>query len=121
MKGVSSLDEFGSLDVVTERVLATEANKDGFYAIKLIEKSSSMKRPHKENDGMTREQGVTFYTIDYEVSTSRGDKRIISSVAIHNRKLYIFNITAKPVKYSDDQWLNEERQLKLMAESFVVF
>ena len=121
MKGVSSLDEFGSLDTVTDRVLSTEANKDGFYSIKLIEKSSSMKR--NVHDGDTNDdKGVVFYTIDYEVSTSRGDKRIISSVAIHNKKLYIFNITAKPVKYaSEEQWSDEQQKLKLMADSFVVF
>ena len=35
--------------------------------------------------------GITFYTYDYTISTTRGDKRIISAVGLYRNKLYIAN------------------------------
>lgn len=39
--------------------------------------------------------GVTVYDYEYELDSTRGRKRILSTVAIANRKLYIVNGTAK--------------------------
>lgn len=39
--------------------------------------------------------GVTVYDYEYELDSTRGRKRILSTVAIVNRKLYIVNGTAK--------------------------
>jgi PsbP len=39
--------------------------------------------------------GVTVYDYEYELDSTRGRKRILSTVAIAHRKLYIVNGTAK--------------------------
>ena len=39
--------------------------------------------------------GTLIYTYDYRIDTTRGRKRIISSVAIAQQKLYILNGTIK--------------------------
>lgn len=39
--------------------------------------------------------GVTMFDYEYELHSTRGRKRILSTVAIANRKLYIVNGTAK--------------------------
>lgn len=39
--------------------------------------------------------GVTVYDYEYELDSTRGRKRVLSTVAIANRKLYIVNGTAK--------------------------
>ena len=39
--------------------------------------------------------GVTIYDYEYELDSTRGRKRILSTVAIAGRKLYIVNGTAK--------------------------
>ena len=43
----------------------------------------------------TDSKGTTFYEFDYTLSTTRGDKRIISAVAVANRSLYIVNANVK--------------------------
>ncbi len=39
--------------------------------------------------------GVTVYDYEYELDSTRGRKRILSTVAVAGRKLYIVNGTAK--------------------------
>ena len=109
---VSSLESFGTLESVTDRVINTEKQKDGFYDITLLESSASSRGGGEH---------VTFYTVAYDVSTSRGDKRVISCVTINKKKLYILNIQAKPAKYDTDGWRREQQVLRHIEETFDVF
>ena len=43
----------------------------------------------------TAPSGTQFYNFDYTISTTRGDKRVISGVAVANNNLYIVNGSIK--------------------------
>ena len=48
-----------------------------------------------QQDLRTGGSGTTFYEFDYTVSTTRGDKRILSAVGVANSNLYIVNGSIK--------------------------
>jgi hypothetical protein len=48
------------------------------------------------------ENGTLIYTYDYKIDTSRGKKRIISTLAVAGQKLYILNGTVKCSKPGSD-------------------
>ena len=43
----------------------------------------------------TAPSGTEFYNFDYAISTTRGDKRIVSKVGVANESLYIINGSIK--------------------------
>ena len=58
--------------------------------------------------------GVTIYDFDYAISTTRGDKRIISSVAVNDNKLIIANGS---LKCKGDACREQSALVKLMEDS----
>ena len=48
------------------------------------------------------ENGTLIYSYDYKLDTSRGKKRVISTVAVAGQKLYILNGTVKCSKPGPD-------------------
>ena len=122
---VSSLEDFGSLESVRDKVLRSEEAKDGFISLQLNEAVSSS-RDASDGDPNAASSDAspssTFYTIDYDVSTTRGDKRVISAVSIRNKSLYVLSIQAKPGKYTGEgDWQRETDVLKHIEQSFRVF
>ena len=122
---VSSLEDFGSLESVRDKVLRSEEAKDGFISLQLNEAVSSSReaRDAEANaDSSDASPSSTFYTIDYDVSTTRGDKRVISAVSIRNKSLYVLSIQAKPGKYTGEgDWQRETDVLRHIEQSFRVF
>ena len=38
-----------------------------------------------------KDEGLVFYDFDYSLETTRGNKRVLSTVCIQNKKLFIAN------------------------------
>ncbi|BDA46952.1 PsbP domain-containing protein 2, chloroplastic [Coccomyxa sp. Obi] len=81
---IKSLEQFGDLKAVGDRLLAAESSKESTESVELV--SSSSRRGEK---------GTLIYTYDYILDTTRGKKRIVSTVAVAGQKLYIINGTIK--------------------------
>ena len=74
---------------------------------------------------MTRQEvretnGTKFYDFDYVIDTTRGTKRIMSSVTIVNKKLYIVNGTIKCGKGSCAGVEDVAQALDTALKSFTV-
>lgn len=82
---VDSLNAFGDLDSVASKLLAAERAKESTTGVQLLKQMS------RKGDS----SGVTIYDFEYELDSTRGKKRILNTVAIANRQLYIMNGVAK--------------------------
>jgi len=100
---IGSISEFGTPKQVAKRVLDTEKGRDGVTSAKVLAYG---------NDTV---DGVAYYTIEYQSSSSRGDKHFISKVTIVDKKLYVLTAVAKKDKFEDD-----EEALRAAVDSFAV-
>ncbi|KAL4448568.1 hypothetical protein ABPG75_005787 [Micractinium tetrahymenae] len=78
---IDSLEQFGNLQTVGERLLNTEKEKESTLAAVMV-----AQRARTDPAG-----GFSIYDFEYELESTRGRKRILSTVAIAGRKLYIAN------------------------------
>lgn len=78
---INSLEQFGDLQSVGERLLGAEREKESTLGAAIVEQRS-------RTDPAA---GFTIYDFEYELESTRGRKRILSTVAIAGRKLYISN------------------------------
>lgn len=62
--------------------------------------------------------GTQFYNFDYTISTTRGDKRVISAVGVANSNLYIVNGS---IKCSGDQCKEDSQLLNTVERSVKSF
>lgn len=62
--------------------------------------------------------GTEFYEFDYAISTSRGDKRILSKVGVANSKLYIVNAS---IKCEAEACKDETKLVQLIRQSVQSF
>lgn len=98
---LASLEAFGTPEYVGDRVVDVERRKDGVLEVKLL------------GTGATREDGVSYYTIEYTSESTRGNNHIISTVAVRNNKLYVFTTQSKQADFEA-----LESSLREMASSF---
>lgn len=82
---VDNLEAFGDLDSVAARLLAAEKAKDSTTGVEMV----------KQGTRKGSQSGVTIYDFEYELDSTRGRKRVLNSVAISRRQLYIVNGNAK--------------------------
>ncbi|KAL4423069.1 hypothetical protein ABPG77_005874 [Micractinium sp. CCAP 211/92] len=78
---IDSLEQFGDLQMVGERLLSTEREKESTLGTAMV-----AQRARTDPAG-----GFSIYDFEYELESTRGRKRILSTVAIAGRKLYIAN------------------------------
>ncbi|KAL4857785.1 PsbP domain-containing protein 2 [Chlorella vulgaris] len=76
---IASLDQFGDLQAVGERLLGAERAKESTLSVAMVAQTARS------------ESGVPVYDFEYELESTRGRKRILSTVTIAGRKLYISN------------------------------
>lgn len=77
---VPSLEKFGSLEVVAEKLLAAEKAKESTLSVEMLSQQQ------RETPFAS-----AVYDFVYEVDSTRGRKQIVNCVAIVNSKLYILN------------------------------
>ena len=65
--------------------------------------------------GKEDEDDVSYYTVEYQSTSSRGDKHFISKVTIVGKRLYVLTALAKKDKFDE-----EEAALRAAVESFAV-
>lgn len=78
---ISSLKEFGTVDVVADKLLQAEKRKPSTNDVQLIEVKE------RQVHG-----GAPLFQLEYKLDSSRGVKRILSAVTVASRKLYILNV-----------------------------
>lgn len=77
---VESIQQFGTLEAVGRRLLDAEAKKESTLDVAIVGES--------ERSGRA---GALLYAYEYELSSTRGRKRIVNTVTITGSKLYILN------------------------------
>lgn len=107
---ISSLDKFGSLQDVGDKLLGAERAKESTLECNLLYQESRVSG-----------NGVTFYEYGYELDSTRGRKRIQTSVTISNSKLYILNINVKCDKESCAAFEDTIGGLRSIMKSFSVY
>ncbi|GMH33073.1 hypothetical protein BSKO_00907 [Bryopsis sp. KO-2023] len=109
---VKSLEEFGTLGNVRDKLLAAERGKDGFIDLNLREERSKVGG-----------EGALLYVYSYEINTTRGRKEIITAVAIQKSSLFIVNAMCKCPKDGCDtaEITNIVNLLEGCVDSFDVF
>ena len=100
---IDSIVKFGTPKEVAARVIGVERKKDGVTGARLIA-SSAVER-----------DGNSYYVIEYESKSSRGDKHFISCVTIAGKKLYAMTAQAKIDKFEES-----EADLRAAVASFSV-
>jgi len=107
---IDALAKFGSMQDVGDKLLGAEKAKESTLECNLLSQT-------------TREagNGVTFYEYDYELDSTRGRKRIQTSVTIHNSRLYILNISVKCDKESCGAFEPTITALGAVLRSFAVY
>ena len=103
---ISSLEEFGSIAEVSERVLKVEEGRDGVQAVELRRAVAEPGSP-------------TYYVIEYAVASSRGKKMYLCKYCIAQRKLYVLQTQAALDSYDADAD-SIRTQLNSIVASFVV-
>eukprot|EP00884_Botryococcus_braunii_P016533 jgi/Botrbrau1/3563/Bobra.0078s0020.1 len=81
---INSLTQFGEVTSVGEKLLATEKSKESTLEVQLLSEGKRV-----------GESGTVIYDFDYYINTTRGAKRVLSTVAIADKKLFIVNGTLK--------------------------
>ncbi|KAG2453834.1 hypothetical protein HYH02_002041 [Chlamydomonas schloesseri] len=81
---VASIDKFGSLAEVGDKLLEAERKKESTLGVSLVSSS--------ERQGAG---GAKLYEYEYELDSTRGRKRILNTVTIFNSRLYILNAAFK--------------------------
>ena len=79
---IDSLEQFGTLATVTDRVLTVEEGRDGVTDVKL--RGAAEERP----------AGTLYYAITYEVTSSRGKKVYLCRYAIARGRLFVLQLQA---------------------------
>jgi PsbP len=108
---VPTLDKFGSLDIVAEKLIAAEKAKESTLSVEM--------RSQKQRETPF---ASAVYDFVYEVDSTRGRKIIVNCVAIVNSKLYILNgnvSCGKGVACGEDQ-LAVVELMKLAAQSLMI-
>jgi len=77
---VPTLDKFGSLEVVAQKLIAAEKAKESTLSVEMLSQQQC-ETPFAS----------AVYDFVYEVDSTRGRKEIVNCVAIVNSKLYILN------------------------------
>jgi len=107
---IDSLEAFGTLQQVTDRVLAVEAGRDGVNRVDLRATAAQ---------GADVESGTpSYYTIEYATDSSRGKKVFCCKYCITARKLYVLQAQAKQDAFDGDEAVRS--QLRAVVESFTV-
>jgi hypothetical protein len=77
---VTSLKEFASVEDAADRLISFEKNKESTKEATINHLSERV-----------AEGGLLYYDFDYSLETTRGNKRVVSTVCISKNKLYIAN------------------------------
>ena len=81
---ISSLSSYGTLHEIGEKLLKAEETKETSVP------GGAVLLSEKERTGMR--SGLKFYDFDYQLTTTHGKKRVMSSVVVDSGKLFIMNI-----------------------------
>ena len=106
---IDSLEQFGTADEVAERVVTTELDRDGVLIALL--------RTVDAQSGRAGEP--SYYTVEYEVESSRGKKVYLAKYSIARRKLFVLQTQAPAASYDADDG-GVRRVLKDVVASFRV-
>jgi len=79
---IATLQEFGTAKAVADSIIAFEKKKESTKEAILNDLSS------RTNEGADQ---LTYYDFDYTLSSTRGNKRVVSTVCVYDKKLYIVN------------------------------
>ena len=106
---IDSLDKFGSLEEIGERLARAEAAKESTVPGGVTVTRSTRRRGEKS--------GVVFYDYEYRLITTYGNKRVYTSVSIVDGTLYILNAqayeTADPERPTEEQKAKDEENSAL--------
>ncbi|KAH7439047.1 hypothetical protein KP509_04G042500 [Ceratopteris richardii] len=78
---ISSLRDFGNVEIVANKLLQAEKKKGTTNDVQLIKTSERQAN-----------RGVPLYQLEYKLDSARGIKRILSAVTVASKKLYILNV-----------------------------
>ena len=108
---IESVDEYGSLADVGQKIIAAEKAKESTMSASLVSKSTSK----LDVPAMT-----TVYDYIYEVESTRGSKRVTSRVFIIMKQLYAINGTILCGKQGPcgNDVKEEEQAMLQVAQSF---
>ncbi|CAN8062755.1 unnamed protein product [Agarophyton chilense] len=96
---LSSIESFGTPQQVGEKVLAVETKKESVNNATIQSASSETRN------------GLTYYTLDYTVDSSRGIKRYIAKVTVTGGQLYVLTTQAKVDNFDDQTTETFEKML----------
>jgi len=100
---LDSLENFGDPDFVGERVVAVDRKREGVTEVTL------------NGAYNTPKDGQTYYLLDYQSKTERGDYHYLAKVAVD--KGFLFVMTAK---VREDVWVEGEPLVRQILESLKV-
>ncbi|KAK9797747.1 hypothetical protein WJX73_005684 [Symbiochloris irregularis] len=75
-----SLEKFGSLDSVGQKLLGAERAKESTKSAIMVSQNQR-----------AGPSGTTMYDFDYIIDSTRGTKRVLNTVTISQRRLFIAN------------------------------
>lgn len=103
---IRSLGEFGTAHEIGEKLLNAEAAKESTYpgGVTLVDETERVGK-----------SGATFYEYEYRLVTTRGNKKVFSSVAVENNTLFIMN--AQVFEKNDDASEEEKNNVDAVAET----
>lgn len=101
---IDAIDKFGSPEVVGQKVVDVETKKDSVKSATVQSAKSVVK------------DGLTYYTLDYVVDSSRGLKRYLAKATVNANQLYVFTAQAKVEGFEGET----EETLSKMIDSFSV-
>ncbi|KAF5833333.1 hypothetical protein DUNSADRAFT_10413 [Dunaliella salina] len=87
---VPRIEEFGSLEVIGQRLLDTERKKESTMGVTMVSQQQRAGLHGSDNNGSNK-SGATLYDYEYDLNSTRGRKRILNTVTIYNSKLFILN------------------------------
>jgi len=107
---IQSLEKFGSLDSVGDKLLNAERAKESTLNAIMVDKAQRLTEP----------DDVLLYDFVYELNSTRGRKLVASTVTIVNSKLYIVNGTLPCSKESCEGASGKADLLKRVTQSLKV-
>lgn len=101
---IDAIDNFGTPELVADRVVSMETKKDSVNSAFVHSAKSFVNAD------------LTYYVLDYTVDSSRGVKRYLAKATVTARNLYVFTAQTKAENFDS----STEQVLSKMLQSFTV-
>lgn len=86
---IKKIEDFGTVEEVGQRVVVLEKKKDNVLSATVLSTTQ------------IDQEGLTYYIVEYEVDTGRGQKHFVAKATVNAEHLFVFTAQAKAIDFDN--------------------